>query len=140
MMDNIKEEIEEKLQRVDLELPSNLFFKDGSSTERGEDGIYIYLDDRNYVYLTKERGQILKQNKSMNKEDIVYLIIQNIITEEAIKRMVKDVKSGLTETQQVMILSHEKILFKKIGGDIGGVGLRAIQEIVDTQHLHLIER
>ena len=42
------------------------------------EGISIYVDDKKYHYVTKERGQIIKEVDSVDIDDILYEIFKSI--------------------------------------------------------------
>lgn len=67
-------------QQVNL---SNVFFED--SKDNNQEGIYVYTNENGYNYLFTERGTTRTHNISNDLFEIVYLVIENIVFDVALK-------------------------------------------------------
>ena len=139
MMEKITIIIKQNLDVLGLGFPEDLFFEDGSLPEYGQDGTYLFFKDGEYIYIRKERGQLLQENRSSNVLEVAYYVISDVISDHALEQMVLKKKQGSKESQQVLMLKCERALFNKLDNPIKKRGLHEIQSIVESQKLQLLD-
>ena len=119
----IKKEIKDKIPTLNL---NRINFQ--PVTDNCKEGIYVFSDKDKYLFVFTERGSIKEKKELYKKEEVLWLILDELIFEEAMKYTMGNRRDG--ENFRKVLFDKEIELFSKFGNDFKYRRISEINEIL----------